>query len=129
MPPGSRLGRSAQAGVAPAGRRGSGDGATQTQRGQQRSGSPDPDASLPDASGVSTACATAGTAMQDSLAAASNVPGSQEAAAAAAGVATAALPPQLAGYYRWPGASLLGCLNRFTRAEQLGSGEKWVCDR
>ena len=66
---------------------------------------------------------------QDALAAATNLPGTQDAAAAAAGAAAAALPPQLAGYYRWPGASLLGCLNRFTHAEQLGAGERWTCER
>ena len=68
-------------------------------------------------------------AQQDALAAATNVPGTQGAAAAAAGAAAATLPPQLAGYYRWPGASLLGCLNRFTHAEQLGAGERWTCER
>ncbi|KAI3432768.1 hypothetical protein D9Q98_004308 [Chlorella vulgaris] len=57
------------------------------------------------------------------------------AAAAAAAACTSApaaagqLPPELAGYYRWPGASLLGCLNRFTREERLGVGEKWTCSK
>ncbi|KAL4420926.1 hypothetical protein ABPG77_001409 [Micractinium sp. CCAP 211/92] len=127
IPPGARAGRSGQAGAAPAGRRRSGGGASQPQQAQQAqdSDSPEPDLTLPDASGLSMAT---GTAMQDSQAATSNLPGSQ-AAAAAAGAAAAALPSQLAGYYRWPGASLLGCLNRFTRAEQLGQSEKWVCDR
>jgi hypothetical protein len=35
--------------------------------------------------------------------------------------------PSLAGYHRWPGASLLGALRRFARAEKLGSGEHWCC--
>ena len=34
----------------------------------------------------------------------------------------------LAGYYQWPGACLLGCLNCFTHAEQLGRGERWTCE-
>ncbi|KAL4452770.1 hypothetical protein ABPG75_008432 [Micractinium tetrahymenae] len=129
IPPGTRAGRSGQAGGASAGRRGSGGGGTQGQPGQQDSGSPELDLTLQDASGLSIAGAAAGRAVQDALAAATNLPGSQDAAAAAAGAAAAALPPQLAGFYRWPGASLLGCLNRFTRAEQLGASEKWVCDR
>jgi hypothetical protein len=53
--------------------------------------------------------------------AASNLLGTSVAAAAGK------LPPQLAGYYRWPGASLLGCLNRFTKVEELGQGETRVC--
>jgi hypothetical protein len=68
-------------------------------------------------------------AQQDALAAATNLPGSQDLAPGAEAAAVAALPPQLAGYYRWPGASLLGCLNRFTHAEQLGRGERWTCER
>ena len=81
------------------------------------------------AAGLPPPLGSAQQQQQDALAAATNVPGTQDAAAAAAGAAAAALPPQLAGYYRWPGASLLGCLNRFTHAEQLGAGERWTCER
>ncbi len=81
------------------------------------------------AAGLPPPLGSAQQQQQDALAAATNVPGTQDAAGAAAGAAAAALPPQLAGYYRWPGASLLGCLNRFTHAEQLGAGERWTCER
>ena len=37
--------------------------------------------------------------------------------------------PQLAGYYKWPGASLLGCLRRFVREETLGDNERWRCEQ
>jgi hypothetical protein len=84
---------------------------------------------LAGAAGLPLALGSAQQQQQDALAAATNLPGTQDAAAAAAGAAAAALPPQLAGYYRWPGASLLGCLNRFTHAEQLGAGERWTCER
>ena len=117
------------------------------------SGSPDLDSLLLDGSGSYPTAAEAGAAaaaaalgvggqqqrqhpqgkqqqaQQDALAAATNLPGSQDLAPGAEAAAVAALPPQLAGYYRWPGASLLGCLNRFTHAEQLGRGERWTCER
>ena len=139
IPPGSRPARATTPGAAasPLSRKRGGGAAQHAQHAQQQqqqqqhdSGSPDPaaelvDFSLPDASGLSTAAATA---VQDSLAAATNLPGTQDTTAAAA-AAVAALPPELAGYYRWPGASLLGCLSRFTHAEQLGTGEKWACER
>ncbi|KDD71449.1 hypothetical protein H632_c4999p0, partial [Helicosporidium sp. ATCC 50920] len=35
----------------------------------------------------------------------------------------------LAGFVRWPGASLLGCLRRFVRAEVLGEDGNWRCQR
>ncbi|PSC74502.1 ubiquitin carboxyl-terminal hydrolase 22 [Micractinium conductrix] len=138
IPPGSRPARATTPGAAasPLSRKRGGGAAQHAQHAQQQqqqqqhdSGSPDPaaelvDFSLPDASGLSTAAATA---VQDSLAAATNLPGTQDTTAAAA-AAVAALPPELAGYYRWPGASLLGCLSRFTHAEQLGTGEKWACE-
>jgi ubiquitin C-terminal hydrolase len=37
--------------------------------------------------------------------------------------------PALAGYHRWPGASLVGCLRRFTRAEPLAPGARRPCER
>lgn len=37
--------------------------------------------------------------------------------------------PALAGYLRWPGASLLGCLKRFVWPEKLGRSETWCCPR
>ena len=35
--------------------------------------------------------------------------------------------PDMVGYYRLPGASLVGCLHRYTREEQLSPREQWVC--
>jgi hypothetical protein len=35
---------------------------------------------------------------------------------------------RLAGFLRWPGASLLGCLHRLVREERLGLAEHWNCN-
>lgn len=37
--------------------------------------------------------------------------------------------PELAGYYKWPGPSVVGCLRRFVRQETLGSNERWQCEK
>ncbi len=78
------------------------------------------------------------TATQDALAAAGNLPGSQSITAVAAGAAFGAggsgsgsgsMHPQLAGYQRWPAASLVGCLHRFVRQEALEPSERMQCSR
>jgi hypothetical protein len=75
------------------------------------------------------AAARGAAGLQDAAAAATNVVGTQGPVAAAAGAAAAAPShPALTGYLRWPGASLVGSLRRFVRAEQLGSGEQWRCE-
>jgi hypothetical protein len=66
-------------------------------------------------------------ATQDALAATSNLPGSQSTAAVLG--AGAGMPPQLAGYQRWPAASLAGCLHRFVRQEALEPSERMQCAR
>lgn len=42
---------------------------------------------------------------------------------------SASIHPALAGYSRWPGTSLVGCLRRFIWPERLGPSEQWICPR
>ena len=93
------------------------------------------------AAGAQPEASDTAMASQDALAANSNLPGSQTtealaangtAAGGPAGVAPrspGSLPPQLAGYQRWPAASLLGCLHRFVRREDLEPCERLQCSR
>lgn len=57
--------------------------------------------------------------ISDAIGASSNLPGAEQGPHGHSKAAT--LPPQLAGYQRWPAASLLGCLHRFVRKEELGT--------
>ena len=68
----------------------------------------------------------------DAVAAASNLPGAQglgpmPGSGTTPIAAAVARHPPLAGFYRLPGPSLVGCLQRFTREERLGGKEQWVC--
>eukprot|EP00887_Chlorella_sp_A99_P003348 scaffold26.g3348.t1 len=64
----------------------------------------------------------------DAAAASTHIPSTQVPAAGTV-AAMVGLHPELVGFYRWPGPSLVGCLHRFTREERLGPGELWVCGR
>jgi hypothetical protein len=109
--------------IPPGGRSGQGGTKAKRRQEQQRQRSPAEAEDQPDARRQQSASPGPLPPPAPAPGAASNLLGTSVAAAAGK------LPPQLAGYYRWPGASLLGCLNRFTKVEELGQGETRVCGR
>lgn len=59
--------------------------------------------------------------------AAAPLPGPQGAGLNSRSTPPTKLHPLLSGYYRWPGAALIGCLRRFVWAEKLPSHESMTC--